>query len=62
MAFPSQEDALRGAREVADLTDWTRTHEELRGNADFDRDEYVDRVLHRTNGLLIPRTGKGAAL
>lgn len=63
-AFPSREDALRGAREVADLTDWTRTPQELRADADLDLDldEYIDRILHRTNGLLMPRDGKGAAL
>lgn len=62
VAFPTREDALRGAREVADLADWTRTPEELRADAEFDREEYVDRILHRTNGLLIPQSSKGAAL
>lgn len=62
VAFPTREDALRAAREVADLADWTRTPEELRADAEFDREEYIDRVLHRTNGLLIPQSSKGAAL
>ncbi|MFG2775940.1 hypothetical protein [Streptomyces sp. NPDC048350] len=62
VAFPSREDALRGAREVADLTDWTRTPEELRTDADFDREEYIDRVEHRTNGLFTARSGKETVL
>lgn len=52
-AFPSQDDALRAAREVADLTDWTRPAEDLRADADLDLEEYVDRIETRTNGLLI---------
>ncbi|WP_228184136.1 hypothetical protein [Streptomyces anulatus] len=56
-AFPSEDDALRAAREVADLADWTRPAEDLRTNEDLDLDEYVDRIEARTNGLLItPRT------
>lgn len=52
-AFPSEDDALRAAREVADLTDWTRPAEDLRTNEDFDLDEYADRIETRPNGLLI---------
>lgn len=52
-AFPSQDDALRAAREVADLTDWTRPAEDLRTDADLDLEEYVDRMETRTNGLFI---------
>lgn len=56
-AFPSEDDALRAAREVADLTDWTRPAKDLRTNGDLDLDEYVDRIETRTNGLLItPQT------
>ncbi len=52
-AFPSEDDALRAAREVADLTDWIRPAKDLRADADFDLDEYIDRIETRTNGLLI---------
>ncbi|MGC5533969.1 hypothetical protein [Streptomyces sp. SR-10] len=52
-AFSSEDDALRAAREVADLADWTRPAEGLRTNEDFDLDEYVDRIETRANGLLI---------
>jgi hypothetical protein len=52
-AFPSQDDALRAAREVADLTNWTRSAEDLRTDADLDLEEYVDRMETRTNGLFI---------
>lgn len=56
-AFPSEDDALRAAREVADLADWTRPAEDLSTNGDLDLDEYVDRIETRTNGLLItPQT------
>ncbi|MFB7239375.1 hypothetical protein ACFCXK_31925 [Streptomyces sp. NPDC056269] len=61
-AFPTQDDALRGAREVADLNDWTRTPGKLSTDASFDLDEYIDRLLHRTNGMLIPQSAKGANL
>lgn len=52
-AFPSEDDALRAAREVADLTDWTRPAENLSTTEDLDLDEYADRIETRTNGLLI---------
>lgn len=56
-AFSSEDDALRAAREVADLADWTRPAEDLSTNGDLDLDEYVDRIETRTNGLLItPQT------
>lgn len=56
-AFPSEDDALRAAREVADLTDWTRPAEDLSTNEDLDLDEYVDRIETRANCLLItPQT------
>lgn len=61
-ALPSREDALRGAREIGDMTDWTRTPEEIRADSSFDKEEYVDRITSRTNGLLFPSHRKGAEL
>lgn len=61
-AFPPQDDALRGAREVADLTDWTRPAEELRADVDFDRAECIDRMEGRTNGLFIAAARQGSEL
>ncbi|MFJ6721704.1 hypothetical protein [Streptomyces sp. NPDC091259] len=61
-AFPSRDDALRGAREIGDMTDWTRTPEEIRADPSFDKEEYVDRIVSRMNGLPFPGARKGAEL
>lgn len=52
-AFPSQDDALRGAREIADLTDWTRSAGDISTDPSFDADDYADRLTGRTNALLV---------
>lgn len=52
-AFASQDDALRAAREVADLADWTLSGAELKASKAFDPEEYLLRVRGRANGLLI---------
>lgn len=54
-AFPSEDDALRGAREVADLADWTHPAEGFRAGSGFDLEEYLDRLATRTNGLFITK-------
>jgi hypothetical protein len=59
-AFPSQDDALRAAYEVAAFADWTRDAEDLRADASFDLSGYYDRLMERTNGLLIARSTKEA--
>lgn len=52
-AFPCKEDALRGAREIADLTDWTRSAEDIRTDPSFDMEDYADYLTGRTNALLV---------
>ncbi|MFE2297111.1 hypothetical protein ACFXAW_02830 [Streptomyces sp. NPDC059445] len=58
-AFPSEDDALRAAREVANLADWTRPADDLRADADFDLERYFLRMEVRTNGLFILGTREG---
>ncbi|WP_250291804.1 hypothetical protein [Streptomyces atroolivaceus] len=41
-AFPSKEDALRGAREIADLTDWTRGAGDISADPSFDVHDYAE--------------------
>ncbi|MFD6278051.1 hypothetical protein ACFWFI_21145 [Streptomyces sp. NPDC060209] len=53
-AFPSKEDALRGARELADLTDWPRSASDISTDPSFDVDDYADYLTGRTNALLVP--------
>ncbi|GAA3127007.1 hypothetical protein GCM10020254_88030 [Streptomyces goshikiensis] len=53
VAFPTKDDALRAAREVADLADWTLTGAELKNRKAFDPEEYLQRMYSRTNGLVI---------
>lgn len=60
-AFPSQDDAVRAAFEVAAFADWTRDAEDLRADASFDLSGYYDRLMERTNGLLITRSSKEAS-
>lgn len=52
-AFPCKEDALRGTREIADLTDWTRSAEDIRTDPSFDVEDYADSLTGRTNALLV---------
>ncbi|MER5689946.1 hypothetical protein [Streptomyces sp. NPDC002205] len=60
-AFPSQGDATRAAHEVADFTGWTRSADVLRADREFDLTGYYDRLMERTNGLIIARSWKEAA-
>ena len=52
-AFPLKEDALRGAREIADLSDWTRSAGDITAAPSFDVDDYAGRLTGRTNALLV---------
>lgn len=62
VAFPTEDDALRAAREVADLADWTLPGAELKASTAFDPEEYLQRMYERTNAVLIRPAAKGAAL
>lgn len=52
-AFPRKEDALRGAREIAGLTDWTRSAGDIRTDPSFDVEDYADYLAGRTNAVLV---------
>ena len=52
-AFASRDDAINGARQVADCADWTRPADELRADPGFDLTGYYDRLMEKTSGLLI---------
>jgi len=60
-AFPSQDDATRAAHEVGGFADWTRSADALRADRDFDLSGYYDRLMERTNGLIIARSAREAA-
>ncbi|MFJ9344615.1 hypothetical protein ACIRP0_35850 [Streptomyces sp. NPDC101733] len=61
-AFPTEDDALRAAREVAVLAEWTLTGAALKASRAFDPEEYLQRMYGRTNAVLIRPVPKGAAL
>lgn len=52
-AFATKAEATYAAHAVAEFADWTRSAEELRGDPDFDLTGYYDRLMERTDGLLI---------
>lgn len=54
VAAPSHDDAMRAAREIADMTDWSRSAPDLVSGDSFDLDDYIDRLTERTNILFIP--------
>lgn len=54
-AFATQDEAVDAAHVVADFADWTRSAEDLRSDPDFDLSGYYDRLMERTNGLIIAR-------
>ncbi|MFD3333164.1 hypothetical protein ACFWV1_11025 [Streptomyces sp. NPDC058700] len=68
-AYPSKDDALRGAREVADLADWTLTGAELQDRRTFDPEEYLQRMqrvgvrsgCYQTLGFRLSRTARPTA-
>ncbi|MFD5419432.1 hypothetical protein ACFWJT_15585 [Streptomyces sp. NPDC127069] len=51
VACDAQDEAEMTAKEIADFTDWTRTAEELRGDATLDRHALRNRINHRTYGV-----------
>ncbi|MFI2764894.1 hypothetical protein ACH5A3_39700 [Streptomyces echinatus] len=60
-AFPTQLDATGAAHEVADFADWTRSADALRADQDFNLSGYYDRLMERTNALIIARSATEAA-
>jgi hypothetical protein len=54
-AFPTKDEAINAAREVAAFADWTRPADDLRADQDFDLSGYYDRLMENTRGLLIAK-------
>lgn len=52
-AFTTKSEAIAAAREVAPFADWTRNADDLRTQPGFDIDDYFDRLMANTRGLLI---------
>jgi hypothetical protein len=59
--FPIAPLPAGGAPGPAECADWTRDAEDLRADAAFDLSGYYNRLMERTNGLLVARSTKEAS-